>query len=158
LAARHVARYPSARPTGASSARCQPTLHGIREGVVALDPDRRVAVLNDQARRLLGLGGDSLGRDLADLGLPGHVRELMARDRVADELASVGDHVLVLNSRPVTLDGRDLGTVVTLRDRTELEALARELDSVRGLSEALRTQALEHSNQLHTLIGFLQLA
>jgi two-component system CitB family sensor kinase len=133
------------------------TLHGIREGVVALDPDRRVAVLNDQARRLLGLGGDSLGRHLADLGLPGHVRELMARDQVEDELASVADHVLVLNSRPVTLDGRDLGTVVTLRDRTELEALVRELDSVRGLSEALRTQAHEHSNQLHTLIGLLQL-
>lgn len=133
------------------------TLHGIREGVVALDPDRRVAVLNDQARRLLGLGGDSLGRHLADLGLPGHVRELMARDQVEDELASVGDHVLVLNSRRVTLDGRDLGTVVTLRDGTELEALVRELDSVRGLSEALRTQAHEHSNQLHTLIGLLQL-
>jgi two-component system CitB family sensor kinase len=133
------------------------TLHGIREGVVALDPDRRVAVLNDQARRLLGLGGDSLGRHLADLGLPGHVRELMARDQVEDELASVGDHVLVLNSRPVMLDGRDLGTVVTLRDRTELEALVRELDSVRGLSEALRTQAHEHSNQLHTLIGLLRL-
>jgi two-component system, CitB family, sensor kinase len=133
------------------------TLHGIREGVVALGPDRRVAVLNEQARRLLSLGGDSLGRHLADLGLPGHVRELMARDQVEDELASVGDHVLVLNSRPVTLDGRDLGTVVTLRDRTELEALVRELDSVRSLSEALRTQAHEHSNQLHTLIGLLQL-
>jgi two-component system CitB family sensor kinase len=133
------------------------TLHGIREGVVALGPDRRVAVLNEQARRLLGLGGDSLGRHLADLGLPGHVRELMARDQVEDELASVGDNVLVLNSRPVTLDGRDLGTVVTLRDRTELEALVRELDSVRSLSEALRTQAHEHSNQLHTLIGLLQL-
>jgi two-component system, CitB family, sensor kinase len=133
------------------------TLHGIREGVVALGPDRRVAVLNEQARRLLSLGGDSLGRHLADLGLPGHVRELMARDQVEDELASVGDHILVLNSRPVTLDGRDLGTVVTLRDRTELEALVRELDSVRSLSEALRTQAHEHSNQLHTLIGLLQL-
>jgi two-component system CitB family sensor kinase len=133
------------------------TLHGIREGVVALDRDQRVVVLNDQARRLLGLGGDSLGHHLADLRLPGHVRELMARDRVEDELASVGDHVLVLNSRPVTLDGRDLGTVVTLRDRTELEALLRELDSVRGLSEALRTQAHEHANQLHTLIGLLQL-
>jgi two-component system CitB family sensor kinase len=133
------------------------TLHGIREGVVALDPARRVAVLNDQARRLLGVGGDSLGRHLDDLGLPGHVRELMARDQVEDELASVGDHVVVLNSRPVTLDGRDLGSVVTLRDRTELEGLVRELDSVRGLSDALRTQAHEHANQLHTLIGLLQL-
>lgn len=133
------------------------TLHGIREGVVALGRDRRLVVLNDEARRLLGLDKDSLGRRLADLPLPGRVREVMGRDHVEDELALVGDHVLVLNSRPVTLNGRDLGTVVTLRDRTELEALLRELDSVRGLSEALRTQAHEHSNRLHTLAGLLQL-
>jgi two-component system CitB family sensor kinase len=133
------------------------TLHGIREGVVALNRDHRVVVLNDEARRLLGLGEQSLGQHLAELGLPGGMREIMGRDHVQDQYALVGDHVLVLNSRPVTLDGRDLGTVVTLRDRTELEALMRELDSVRGLSEALRTQAHEHSNQLHTLIGLLQL-
>jgi two-component system CitB family sensor kinase len=133
------------------------TLHGIREGVVALGRDRRLVVLNDEARRLLGLGEESLGRRLADLPLPGRVREVMGRDHVEDQLALVGDHVLVLNSRPVTLNGSDLGTVVTLRDRTELEALLRELDSVRGLSEALRTQAHEHSNRLHTLVGLLQL-
>lgn len=133
------------------------TLHGIREGVVALNRDRRVVVVNDEARRLLGLDDDSLGRRLADLGLPARVREVMGHDHVEDQLALVGNHVLVLNSRPVSLDGRDLGTVVTLRDRTELEALLRELDSVRGLSEALRTQAHEHSNQLHTVAGLLQL-
>lgn len=133
------------------------TLHGIREGVVALNQDRQVVVLNDEARRLLGLGDDSLGRRLADLGLPAPVREVMGHDHVEDQLVPAGDHVLVLNSRPVTLDGRDLGTVVTLRDRTELETLLRELDSVRSLTEALRTQAHEHSNQLHTLVGLLQL-
>ena len=31
-------------------------LHGIREGVITLDRDGRVTLVNDEARRLLGLG------------------------------------------------------------------------------------------------------
>ncbi|WP_199561145.1 hypothetical protein [Streptomyces sp. CCM_MD2014] len=34
----------------------------------------------------------------------------------------------------------DGGAVATLRDRTELEQLGRELDSTRGLIDALRAQ------------------
>ncbi len=36
-------------------------LHGIREGVVALDRSGRVRLLNDEAQRLLGLGTEALG-------------------------------------------------------------------------------------------------
>jgi two-component system CitB family sensor kinase len=47
--------------------------------------------------------------------------------------------------------------VVTLRDRTELELLGRELDSTHGLLDALRAQDHEHANRLHTLLGLLEL-
>jgi two-component system, CitB family, sensor kinase len=51
----------------------------------------------------------------------------------------------------------DGGAVVTLRDRTELELLGRELDSTHGLLDALRAQDHEHANRLHTLLGLLEL-
>jgi two-component system CitB family sensor kinase len=57
----------------------------------------------------------------------------------------------------VRRDGRDLGAVITLRDRTELDDLVRELDSVRGLSDAMRAQAHEFAGRLHTLAGLLAL-
>ncbi len=47
--------------------------------------------------------------------------------------------------------------MTTLRDRTELEALLRELGSVRDLTDAMRAQAHEFSNRLHALSGLLQL-
>jgi two-component system CitB family sensor kinase len=47
--------------------------------------------------------------------------------------------------------------VTTLRDRTELEALVRELDAVRGLADSLRAQAHESANQLHTVVGMVEL-
>jgi two-component system CitB family sensor kinase len=68
-----------------------------------------------------------------------------------------GERVLVASRMQVSRDGRDLGAIVTLRDRTELETLLRELDSVRGLTGALRAQAHEFSNRLHTLAGLLAL-
>jgi len=61
--------------------------------------------------------------------------------------------VLVANRMP-TGDG---GAVATLRDRTELEQLGRELDSTRGLIDALRAQDHEHANRMHTLLGLLEL-
>lgn len=46
-------------------------LHGIREGVIAFDPDGRITVVNDEARHLLGLGtalGSTLEEVLPDGG------------------------------------------------------------------------------------------
>jgi sensor histidine kinase regulating citrate/malate metabolism len=65
--------------------------------------------------------------------------------------------VLVLNKAPAQWQGRSLGHVVTLRDRTDLEHLTGELDSARGLSEALRSQAHEAANRLHTIVSLIEL-
>ena len=53
--------------------------------------------------------------------------------------------------------GPTLGTVVTLRDHTELRAVTGELDTVRGLAEALRAQNHEAANRLHTVVSLIEL-
>jgi two-component system, CitB family, sensor kinase len=134
------------------------TLHGIREGVVATDADGRVSVVNDEAKRLLGLGDDAIGAPAEALEGDGRLGDLLAGRLGGRDLIVVrGERVLVANRMPVTLDGRDLGAVVTLRDRTEVEAAVRELDDARSLSDALRAQAHEFFNRLHTVSGLLQL-
>jgi two-component system CitB family sensor kinase len=65
--------------------------------------------------------------------------------------------VLVANRMPVTVRGAEVGAVVTLRDRTELEGVLRELDTERGLAQALRAQAHEFSNKLHVVGGLIEL-
>ena len=74
-----------------------------------------------------------------------------------DEVVLTDDHYLTVNRMPVTLAGRPHGSVVTLRDRTELSGLLRELDSVKGLTDALRAQQHEFSNRMHTVAGLLEL-
>ncbi|MEU6477793.1 sensor histidine kinase [Streptomyces sp. NPDC047017] len=129
-------------------------LHGIREGVVALDRGGRVRLLNDEARRLLGIGDEAVGRSLDETLGAGRTTDVLAgRVSGTDLLTVCGQRVLVANRMP-TDDG---GAVATLRDRTELEQLGRELDSTRGLIDALRAQDHEHANRMHTLLGLLEL-
>ncbi|MFE2062848.1 ATP-binding protein [Streptomyces sp. NPDC059467] len=129
-------------------------LHGIREGVVALDRGGRIRLLNDEARRLLGIGDEAVGRSPDDALGEGRTTDVLAGRVTGTDLLTVrGQRVLVANRMP-TDDG---GAVATLRDRTELEQLGRELDSTRGLIDALRAQDHEHANRMHTLLGFLEL-
>ncbi|MCP2260021.1 two-component system, CitB family, sensor kinase [Streptoalloteichus tenebrarius] len=130
-------------------------LTGIGEGVLAVDARGRVTVGNREAERLLGVRL-SPGTSVDDLPLPPRLRAALAGDRVDNLITVAGNRVLVARHRPVRRDGRDLGGVLTLRDRTDLENLTRELDSVRGLTDALRAQRHEFANRLHTLSGLLQ--
>ena len=128
------------------------TLHGIREGVVAFDQHGRLTMANDEARRLLGLGQAQAGAAMVDLVPPGRMRDVLSGAvQGPDQLILTDQHLLIVNRMPVRVRQRDTGCVVTLRDRTELEALLRELDSVNGLTTALRAQQHEFSNRLHVL-------
>ncbi|MFH8683337.1 SpoIIE family protein phosphatase [Streptomyces lydicus] len=108
-------------------------LHAVREGVVIVDADRRVMLANDEARRLLGLDPDVDGRPVADLGLAPRTTELLVSGRVAtDEVLPVGDRLLAVNNRPTDRGGGPPGSVATLRDSTELLALAGKAESAQS--------------------------
>ncbi|MGW8397839.1 sensor histidine kinase [Streptomyces lydicus] len=135
----------------------QAALHAVREGLLMLDGERRVALINDGGRELLGLSGDAVGLRVTELGLPEALTEaLLATGPRVDELHLTGERVLVVNSAPVS-GGERRGSVVTLRDHTELQALSGELDSVRGFAEALRSQAHEAANRLHAVVSLIEL-
>ncbi|WP_309031314.1 sensor histidine kinase [Streptomyces alfalfae] len=132
-------------------------LHAVREGLLMLDGQRRVALINDGGRELLGVRGDPVGRNVAELGLPVPLTgALLASEPRVDELHLTADRLVVVNTSPVT-GGERRGTVVTLRDHTELQALAGELDSERGFTRALRSQAHEAANRLHTVVSLIEL-
>ncbi|GAA3429403.1 ATP-binding protein [Streptosporangium nondiastaticum] len=132
-------------------------LHGIAEGVVALDPHLRLTLVNDMGRTLLDLPGHCVGMTLPALGVEGRLYDVLAGSEEArDEIVIHRGRVLVMNRMSVVKDGRRLGSVTTLRDRTELAQLERELGSFRSSTELLRAQAHEFANQLHVISGLIQ--
>ena len=68
-----------------------------------------------------------------------------------------GGRALVVSARKALHGREDLGWVVMLRDRTELQQLTRQLDAVGTMSAALRAQRHEFANQLHTIAGFMSI-
>ncbi|MGW3413829.1 ATP-binding protein [Streptomyces sp. NPDC000888] len=142
-------------------------LFGIAEGVIALDPQLRLTLVNEVGRKLLDLPEECVGMSLAGLGIEGRLYDVLAGTggehgtelgtERRDEVVVRRGRVLVMNRMDVTKDGRRLGSVTTLRDRTELAQLERELGSFRSSTDLLRAQAHEFSNQLHTISGLIQI-
>ncbi|MFL6145278.1 MAG: ATP-binding protein [Labedaea sp.] len=131
-------------------------LHAVREGLLLVDKAGRVTLCNDGARTLLDLSGDIDGRRVAELGLPQPLAGSLS-GVAQDEIRLTDTRVLVVNSAPVRSGGGTQGTVVTLRDHTDLQALTGELNSVRGFAESLRSQAHEAANRLHTVVSLVEL-
>ncbi|MFE7530434.1 SpoIIE family protein phosphatase [Kitasatospora sp. NPDC057542] len=108
-------------------------LHAVREGVAIVGGDGRVLLANDEARRLLDLPPDAEGRAVTDLGLDPRTTELLLSDSaVTDQVLPVGDRLLAVNNRPTGSGGGPPGSVTTLRDSTELRALAGKAEVARG--------------------------
>lgn len=143
-------------------------LDGVEDGVLSVNPGGGLEVFNEVASRLLGI--DPVGVDGArntsvrDLGLPSRVTEELehlGRSPQADahsvsfDNVVVGGRVLYLDARPVVRAGRHLGTIVVVRDRTDLAALTRRLGTVQAMGSTLRVQRHEFANRIHAASGLL---
>jgi sensor histidine kinase regulating citrate/malate metabolism len=133
-------------------------LHAVREGLLLIDVDGKLTLCNDAARELLGLAADAEGRHVTELGLSPSLTELLAAgENGTDEIHLTAERVLLVNMAVVRSGTRSLGTVVTLRDHTELQALTGQLDAERGFADSLRSAAHESANRLHTVITLVEL-
>jgi two-component system CitB family sensor kinase len=133
-------------------------LRALHEGVMAVDDRGVVTLVNDEAATMLGLDADNIGMSLDDRS---DLAELLALAGSSAAQVNVpfeiGARALLVTAAPIRIRGDRQGAVYTFRDRTELQGLVSELESAQGLVDALRAQAHEHSNNLHTISGLIEL-
>jgi sensor histidine kinase regulating citrate/malate metabolism len=133
-------------------------LHSIREGVVAVNTDGVITLLNDSAQDLLGVTGDAVGRPVDSVGLdPAVERFLSSGEEGRDVVIVTRTRVLALNRRAASTPDENIGTVTTMRDSTELASMQGQLSSHKSVTDTLRAQTHEFANQLHTISGLVQL-
>lgn len=133
-------------------------LRAVREGLLLLDQRGRIALMNDEAKRLLSIDDSAVGKDFGALGLsPGFAAAVASGEPLSDDIHLSGDRVLIVSHAAATWQGRGVGSVVTLRDHTDLQSVTAELDSVRGLADTLRAQNHESSNRLHTMVSLIEM-
>ena len=133
-------------------------LHSIREGVVAVNNEGVITLLNDSAQELLGVTTETVGRRVDSVGLDPAVKEfLLSGEDGRDVVIVTRTRVLALNRRAATTRGEPIGTVTTMRDSTELASMQGQLSSHKSVTDTLRAQTHEFANQLHTISGLVQL-
>jgi sensor histidine kinase regulating citrate/malate metabolism len=135
-------------------------LGSIREGIVAINKDGYITMINQAARKTLGLRLDHdylhqpIEKVVPETGI---LDVLRTGESQLDMEHRVGDKEIIVNRIPIWHDDKVMGVVSSFREKDELDTLARELSQVQGYSEMLRHQTHEYSNKLHTISGLIQL-
>ncbi|AET67322.1 signal transduction histidine kinase regulating citrate/malate metabolism [Desulfosporosinus orientis DSM 765] len=128
------------------------------EGVVALDINQRITVINEKACRIAGITKTVLGAPLYDLEEFKVFAELQkGRDPAETTELRLGQTWVLINFMPVKVKEQVVGQVITIKDKTEVRKMAEELTGVKTFIEALRVQNHESLNKLHTIAGLIQL-
>ncbi len=134
-------------------------LSAAREGIIAIDANKNITLVNQSAIEILGGAGENVvGRPVQEV-FPdtGLVRVMETGEaEIGRERAFAGTHILA-NRIPILEDGRIVGAMATFLDRTEFTKMAEEVTGVNIILDALRANAHEFRNKIHVLLGLLQL-
>ncbi|AGK55802.1 DcuS/MalK family sensor histidine kinase [Bacillus sp. 1NLA3E] len=136
-------------------------LLNVREGVLAVDRDSKITLLNQEAERLfkkVGINHNPVGQKVGDIIPKFHITSVIETGhKELDQEYSINGLVLVANIVPILVNRQIVGAVATFRDKTEMKIMAEQLTGVRLYAEALRSQTHEFMNKLHVILGMVQL-
>lgn len=136
-------------------------LESIHEGIIAIDADGDITVVNETAHKILGVPNDILlrGKPIEDVIKHTHLLQVVQTGLAEyDREFLIEGEVFVVNRIPI-FDKRQqvIGAVASLRKKSELSKITQELSNVKAYAEGLRAQTHEYSNKLYTLLGLIQL-
>ncbi|MBL5882942.1 sensor histidine kinase [Lelliottia aquatilis] len=135
----------------------QAMLQSLKEGVIAVDSQGRVTMINHAARQILLLPAHSADE-------PRHMPMLASLRRVSqtgkalqDQEIDCNGRLLLCNTFPVRSQSAVIGAISTFRDKTEVRELMQRMDGMVSYVDALRTHSHEFMNKLHVILGLLHM-
>ncbi|MDR2024304.1 MAG: sensor histidine kinase [Hungatella sp.] len=138
-------------------------LDAIHEGLVAIDREGRITLMNDSALQILGFDKDEMkhqviGRNIEEIIPNTRMTNILSTKKAEfDDEQRLHDTLIVTNRIPIMNRGQVIGVIASFRDKTEVTKLAEELTGVKKLAWSLRAQNHEFMNKLHTIAGLIQL-
>ena len=136
-------------------------LHSVREGIIGVNRDLVVTIVNEEALRLFTLAGSHdqlVGRNVEEVLPSSRLRTVVETGQAEyDQEGDILGLKILTNRVPVLVDGRITGAVATFRDKTDMNRLAEQLTGVRLYADALRAQTHEFMNKLHVILGLVRL-
>lgn len=133
-------------------------LGSVHEGIIAVDGQGRIKIVNETARESLGVTEDVLGEPIDEI-LPLSILSKVLETGIPryDQEVRIRDVPVMVNCVPVKVRGQIVGAISTFRDMTEISSLAEQITGVKMYAEALRVHNHEFRNKLHTIAGLIHL-
>lgn len=136
-------------------------LQSVHEGVVAVDHDSMITLVNKSALRIFkkaGLSVNPIGMKIDDYIATFCLKQVLETGQPElDEEHSINGVSILVNKVPLVVNKQVVGAIATFRDKTEMNQLAEQLTGVKTYAEALRAQSHEFMNKLHVILGMVRL-
>lgn len=133
-------------------------LSSVKEGIISIDDQGNVAVMNQSAKMLLNIDFDTKNKPIEDVFPNTHMLRVLDTGLAeSDQEMTLKDRVVIVNRKPILDENRVVGVVASFRDKTEVRDMVNALSEVKRYSEDLRAQTHEYTNKMYVLLGMLQL-
>ncbi|WP_339317496.1 sensor histidine kinase [Oceanobacillus sp. FSL W7-1304] len=133
-------------------------LDSIKEGVIAIDEDGRITMMNTTAQKILGITDESKHQPIETVIPNSQMYKVLESGIIEnDQELLLKDRIIIVNRTPIMEKGKIVGVVSSFRDKTEMTEMVNTLSEVRKYSEDLRAQTHEYTNKLYAISGLLQL-
>jgi len=133
-------------------------LESVREGIIAIDDNGSINLVNQSARNILDLHSGIKGKFIRDILPNMKLMEVLETGKAVFDLEqNILNKRILTNQVPIELNGKNIGAIASFRDMTEVTAMAEELTGVRRYVEALRVYNHEFMNKLHTISGLIHM-
>ena len=138
-------------------------LDAIHEGLVAVDDEARVTLINDSALNILHFENSITKEQIigqnVEVVIPNSrlFNILETGESEFEEEQRINNTIIMTNRVPIKNRGKIVGAIASFRDKTEVTKMAEELTGVKKLAWSLRAQNHEFMNKLHTISGLIQL-
>lgn len=137
-------------------------MESIYEGVIVIDEHLRIEVINQAARKLLGLAqsteqlrGQSVSQVISPV--PFLLQPVMLEKDTHDELSRFNSLTVIASRVRIMLESSLMGWVISFRDFNDIDSLSAQLSQVKRYVDNLRIMRHEQLNRMNTLSGLLHM-
>ncbi|MFL2065463.1 ATP-binding protein [Marinilactibacillus psychrotolerans] len=134
----------------------------VVEGIIAISMDKKVLLMNENAKaifkqanlpEIVSMNGEVSGELYTVL-----FSECFSTKETVSDHSLVLNHLdIVVNISPIWINQEFSGAVATVRDQSEMKHLLRELSGTEQYIDSLRAQSHNFLNQLHVILGLIEL-
>ncbi len=141
-------------------------LNSVREGIINVNSESIITVVNSEAKMLLEQAGISDCNDLygkSAIEVLGHVplNDIIKEGKtLVDASVRFGNTIFVVTAVPllgISTGEQVLGAVITFRKKSVVEEMANQLTGFKNYVTALRAQTHEFMNKMHVIMGLIDM-